>query len=42
MVHAATAVVTGLVHFVVAGVLGGGLPAPRTPGLPSPPSLPVA
>ncbi|MFL4904218.1 hypothetical protein ACJ6WF_13790 [Streptomyces sp. MMS24-I2-30] len=38
---AATAVVTGLVNFVAATVLGGGLPAPDLPGLPALPSLPV-
>ncbi|WP_306453552.1 hypothetical protein [Streptomyces sp. Tue6028] len=32
---AVTAVVTGLVDFVAATVLGGGLPAPDLPGLPS-------
>lgn len=36
---AATAVVTGLVNFVVATVLGGGLPVPNLPGLPPLPSL---
>ncbi|MFB7495143.1 hypothetical protein ACFC09_10620 [Streptomyces sp. NPDC056161] len=38
---AAAAVVTGLVNFVAATVLGGGLPAPDLPGLPALPSLPV-
>ncbi|GGN54615.1 hypothetical protein GCM10011579_013890 [Streptomyces albiflavescens] len=38
VVPAATAVVTGLVNFVVATVLGGGLPAANLPGLPSLPS----
>ncbi|MER6440329.1 hypothetical protein ABT275_28710 [Streptomyces sp. NPDC001185] len=41
VVPAATAVVTGLVNFVVAVVLGGGLPAPNLPGLPALPSLPA-
>ncbi|MER5404540.1 hypothetical protein [Streptomyces sp. NPDC002769] len=35
VVPAATAVVTGLVNFAVAVVLGGGLPAPNLPGLPT-------
>ncbi|MGD1223909.1 hypothetical protein AB9Q10_36420 [Streptomyces krungchingensis] len=35
VVPAVTAVVTGLVNFVVATVLGGGLPAANLPGLPS-------
>ncbi|MEU1201082.1 hypothetical protein ABZ446_33350 [Streptomyces sp. NPDC005813] len=35
VVPAVTAVVTGLVNFVVATVLGGGLPVPNLPGLPS-------
>jgi len=39
VVPAATAVVTGLVNFVVATVLGGGLPAADLPGLPTLPSL---
>ncbi|MBV1939580.1 hypothetical protein KUF83_23895 [Streptomyces sp. BV286] len=38
---AATAVVTGLVNFVAAVVLGGGLPAPSLPGLPALPKLPA-
>ncbi|MEU1531205.1 hypothetical protein [Streptomyces fagopyri] len=42
VVPAATAVVTGLVNFVVAVVLGGGLPAPNLPGLPALPGLPTA
>ncbi|MFG2308568.1 hypothetical protein ACGFS9_07730 [Streptomyces sp. NPDC048566] len=41
VVPAATAVVTGLVNFIVATVLGGGLPAPNLPGLPTLPSLPT-
>ncbi|MFG2434350.1 hypothetical protein [Streptomyces sp. NPDC048508] len=42
VVPAATAVVTGLVNFVVATVLGGGLPAPNLPGLPALPALPTS
>ncbi|MER5875646.1 hypothetical protein ABT119_06920 [Streptomyces sp. NPDC001910] len=42
VVPAATVVVTGLVNFVVATVLGGGLPAPNLPGLPALPALPTS
>ncbi|MFF3662071.1 hypothetical protein [Streptomyces olivochromogenes] len=41
VVPAATAVLTGLVNFVVAVVLGGGLPAANLPGLPPLPALPT-
>jgi hypothetical protein len=43
VVPAATAVLTGLVNFVVAVVLGGGLPAANLPGLPTLPipALPI-
>ncbi|MFE5138229.1 hypothetical protein ACFRDV_11180 [Streptomyces fagopyri] len=41
VVPAGAAVVTGLVNFVVAVVLGGGPPAPNLPGLPALPSLPT-
>ncbi|MER7686719.1 hypothetical protein [Streptomyces sp. NPDC097610] len=41
VVPAATAVLTSLVNFVVAVVLGGGLPAANLPGLPPLPALPT-
>ncbi|MFJ8020233.1 hypothetical protein [Streptomyces sp. NPDC096311] len=41
VVPAATAVLTGLVNFVVAVVLGGGLPTASLPGLPPLPALPT-
>ncbi|MFK0018011.1 hypothetical protein [Streptomyces sp. NPDC090798] len=41
VVPAATAVVTGLVNFVVSVVLGGALPAANLPGLPPLPALPT-
>jgi hypothetical protein len=40
VVPALTGVVTGLVNFLAATLLGGGLSAPTLPGLPPLPSLP--